>query len=101
MNRPAAQIPQQPTPEQQNSQKIMRAIQVGLVFLADETVVGPIKYSDGITDLKWLLRNLASGVFGIDMQPNRQSAPTGPSTGKGRDLSEYDGEEPPEGATKQ
>ena len=89
MDRPANQMQQPPTPEQlqqqATSQKIMRAIQVGLVFLGDETVIGPIKYSDGITDLKWLLRNLASGVFGIDTNPNQQAP-----TGKGRDLSEYD-----------
>jgi hypothetical protein len=82
----------------------MRAIQVGLVFLGDETVNGPIKYSDGITDLKWLLRNLANGVFGIDTQPT-QRVPAGPGGGKGRDLSDYDGEdkdtEVPPNATKQ
>ncbi len=92
MDRPAAQIqqPEQPpTPEQlqqqANSQKIMSAIQVGLAFLGDETVNGPIKYSDGISDLKWLLRMLISGEYGINTDPNQLriegKAPEIPPTG--------------------
>ena len=112
MSRPEAQVQQPqgpPTPEeiqaQQNSQRIMRAIQVGIAFLNDETVTGPIKYADGISDLKWLLRNLASGIYGINLDPNQQGAGASSRTppGKRRDLSEYDGEDPevPEGVTKQ
>lgn len=76
MDRQAAQIEQQPpTPEQlqqqADSQKITSAIQVGLAFLGDETVNGPIKYSDGISDLKWLLRMLISGEYGINTDPNQ------------------------------
>ena len=85
MNRPAAQMQPQrlpPTPEeiqaQENSQRILRAIQVGLQFLIDEEVTAPIKYADGIVDLKWLLRNLGSGVYGINLDPNQvQELPPG------------------------
>jgi len=77
MNGPAVRMEQQPpTPEQllqqqADSQKIMSAIQGGLAFLADETVNGPIKYSEGISDLKWLLRMLISGEYGINTDPNQ------------------------------
>jgi len=82
MNRPAEQVQQQLSPQQRQmqnqitQQKILRAIQGGIQFLTDETVNAPIKYSDGIVDLKWLLRALASGEFGIDTDPNGlQGAP--------------------------
>ncbi len=111
MNRPAAQMQQPqrpPTPEeiqaQENSQRILRAIQVGLQFLVDDEVAAPIKYADGIVDLKWLLRNLGSGVYGINLDPNQQQVPGAPGgSGKGRALSDYDGEDTkvPDGATKQ
>ena len=77
MSRPEAQMQhlRPPTPEElqeETSQKILRAIQVGLQFLNDEKVSAPIKYADGIVDLKWLLRNLGSGVYGINLDPNQQ-----------------------------
>ncbi|KKL98759.1 hypothetical protein LCGC14_1821240 [marine sediment metagenome] len=79
MDGPAAQeqqpeqllTPEQLLQQQADSQKIMSAIQGGLAFLADETVNGPIKYSDGISDLKWLLRMLISGEYGINTDPNQ------------------------------
>ena len=104
MDGPAAQEqqPEQlPTPEQllqqqADSQKIMSAIQGGLAFLADETVNGPIKYSEGISDLKWLLRMLISGEYGINTDPNQLRIEGGPPEAL-RTGSKEDGKQSPGG----
>lgn len=81
---------QQMTPEQQQAQVVraraINGMQKGLEFLIDETVVGPMKYADGVADLKWLLRGLLSGQFSLNLDP--QAA--GPSSATGKPLSDYD-----------
>ncbi|KKM83936.1 hypothetical protein LCGC14_1304300 [marine sediment metagenome] len=68
MNKPAVQA----TPKQvQEHQRALRAIQRGMQYLLDETVTGPMKHSDGVADLKWLLRKLMSGEWGLNMDPKR------------------------------
>ena len=98
MNRPAAQMQQQQPPTleelqalqaQENGQRILRAIQLGLQFLDDDEVTAPIKYADGIVDLKWLLRNLGSGVYGINLDPNQVQI-----EGKAPGSKEGDGQSP-------
>lgn len=54
---------------QMMQQKILRAITQGLKFLEEDTVIGPMKYSDGVSDLKWLLRQLGGGAFTINLDP--------------------------------
>ena len=55
--------------ELQANQRVSRAVQGGLQFVIDETVTASIKHSGAIEDLKWLLRMLLSGEFGINMDP--------------------------------
>ena len=62
MDTPAEQMQFQ----QAREQRATHAITGGLQFLDDETVIGPIKHAEGIADLKWLLRTLLAGQFGID-----------------------------------
>lgn len=58
------------TPEQiQEHQRALRAIQNGMQYLLDEAVIGPMKHADGISDLKWLLRKLMVGEWGLNMDP--------------------------------
>lgn len=95
-----AQLVQQSQLEQQ---RILRAVTLGLKFLEDEAVSGPMKYADGVTDLKWLLRQLASGGFNINLDPTGQRAGAMQPPGKLADtpLSEFatgkDGAEGKEG----
>ncbi len=93
MNRPATQInPEQAQAQLQaqiNQARAVNAMKAGLEFLIDEKVIGPIKYSDGLADLKWMLRGLLSGQFGLSFDI---AADRGPPTDqvKGRPLDEYD-----------
>lgn len=104
MNKPAAQE-QQPSVthaqmlERDTGQRLTRAVQGGLQYLLDETVSGPMKHADGVSDLKWLLRKLMVGEYTINLRPDRPQAPPD----KGRALEDYDGEgdDVPEGVTKQ
>ncbi len=66
--------------------KILSGIKVGMQMLEDETVIGPLKYAEGLADLKWILRNLLAGQFSINMESARP--PTKPL--EGRALSDYD-----------
>ena len=60
------------TPEQiEEQQRILRAIHGGMRYLLDEIVVAPTKHADGIVDLKWLLRKLLSGEWGLNMNPQQ------------------------------
>ena len=62
--------PKKATPEQvQEHQRALRAIQGGMQYLVDEAVIGPMKHADGISDLKWLLRKLMVGEWGLNMDP--------------------------------
>ena len=62
--------PKKATPEQvQEHQRALRAIQGGMQYLLDEAVIGPMKHADGISDLKWLLRKLMVGEWGLNMDP--------------------------------
>ena len=55
--------------------RILNGVKVGMQFLTDETIVAPIRYSDGIVDLKWLLRSILSGEFSVHTQlPVRAAA---------------------------
>lgn len=58
--------------QQAIQQRMTSALKGGLDFLQDEAVVAPIKHADGIVDLKWMLRTIASGEFGIDTDPGRK-----------------------------
>jgi len=63
----------------------------GMEFLEDKSgnVTAPIKYADGIVDLKWLLRMLLSGRFGINFRPAQAAVPPGPRPpGEGEGASE-------------
>ena len=66
-------------------------------MLLDEHVTAPIKYADGISDLKWLLRKILAGDYGIDMDPKatqKRAAEDAPqpalSAGNSEDFSERD-----------
>ena len=79
--------------QQIQSNKVVRALQTGLQLL-DADVNVPIKMHDGLTDLKWLLQNLISGAFSIDLDPKgeRGGRPqrAAPSGSIGRPLASYD-----------
>jgi len=66
--------------------KILNGLKVGMQMLEDDTVVGPLKYSEGLADLKWVLRNLLAGQFTISLEADRAGPP------QGRALSDYDKE---------
>lgn len=76
--------------QQIQSQKVVRGLQTGLQLL-DADVNVPIKMHDGLTDLKWLLQNLLSGSFSIDLDPKgeRGGRPQGTGAPKGRPLDSY------------
>lgn len=86
-----AQLIQQ---SQENKQRILRAVTLGLKYLEDGDVNGPMKYADAVTDLKWLLRQLTGGVFNINLDPSGELATASDATGgtQGKKLSEYDHE---------
>lgn len=117
MNKPAQtatqtqlQPPLTPTQEleQAASQRVIRAIQGGLQYLLDTDVIGPMKHADGVADLKWLLRKLMVGEYGVNMKPGRTRAPAAQPLRKASiaGLEDSDGEGSdfptiPAGSTKQ
>lgn len=78
---------------QANQAKAINGMKVGLEFLMDDSVIGPIKYAEGLADLKWMLRGMLSGQFRLDFNLNQ-----GLSVVTGKPLSDYDGEDKPEEA---
>ncbi len=96
MNRQVTQQPPEVAQQQQQatqiqqlqSQKVISGVRTGIELLEDKTVTAPIAMHGGLTDLKWLLQNLLSGQFSLDLDPQGLKAPTGrPQTG--RPLDEY------------
>ncbi len=74
MSTPADQLQQMQQAQEQ--QRLGRAVQGGLQMLLDEHVTAPIKYVDGISDLKWMLRKLLAGEFAINMDPKAAQVTT-------------------------
>lgn len=56
--------------------RILNGVKVGLQFFLDETIVAPIKYSDGVVDLKWLLRSILSGEFSVHTETPKRAPVT-------------------------
>ncbi len=91
MSRPASQMNPQGQVQlqmQMNQARAVNAMKVGLEFLIDDSVIGPIKYSDGLADLKWMLRGLLSGQFGLNLDVEGSTRPA--VSGIGKDLKEID-----------
>ena len=66
--------------QQAEQQRAASGMTQGMEFLEDKSgnVTAPIKYADGIADLKWLLRMLLNGRFGINFRPVQAGMPPGP-----------------------
>ncbi|MEE8598182.1 MAG: hypothetical protein V3S69_01435 [Dehalococcoidales bacterium] len=96
MNAPVTQLnPEQARAQRQiqiNTARAVNGMKEGLEFLIDDSVIGPIKYAEGLADLKWLLRGVLGGQFGLNLEP--QAAPVAAATGKA--LSEYDEDKKPD-----
>lgn len=73
---------------QVNTARAVNGMKVGLEFLIDDSVIGPIKYSEGLADLKWVIRGILAGQFALNLAPER-----GLPAATGKPLSDYDGED--------
>ncbi len=60
---------------QQHQARILNGIKGGLEFLIDDAVIGPIKYAESLSDLKWILRGLLAGQFSINLDAQRVLEP--------------------------
>ena len=80
MGMPGSQAQTEALVKQRQNQRVLMAITVGMEFLEDRQVSGPIHYSEGLTDLKWLLRLLLAGQAAINFTPpGLAAAPAGSS----------------------
>ena len=72
---------------QLQSAKVSNGLKIGIKMLEDDSVIAPIKYVEGIVDLKWLLRTLLSGNafinFVAPVQPLKEAAAGEGSGGNG------------------
>ena len=88
MSRPAQQMNPEAQAQLQaqiNQARAINGMKVGLEFLIDDSVIGPIKYAEGLADLKWILRGLLSGQFGLNLDAER-----GLSAVTSKPLSDYE-----------